>query len=98
MVTKLKRISMNLFQDEEVIDDREKSIVFLYTVSSGPCSKSHGFNAARLAGLPAAIIDRALKVAEQFEQEQNNLLELAQIINAHWKKNKLSEYFLVHYF
>jgi DNA mismatch repair ATPase MutS len=60
----------------------DKAVVFLYTVSPGPCSKSHGFNAARLAGLPGAIIDRALKVAAQFEEEQNNLLELARIVNA----------------
>jgi DNA mismatch repair ATPase MutS len=72
-----------VFQEEDVSEFDEKSIVFLYTVSPGPCSKSHGFNAARLAGLPAPIIERALKVAEQFEHEQNNLLELAKIINAH---------------
>ena len=64
-------------------EDCIKAIVFLYTVSPGPCSKSHGFNAARLAGLPGQIIERALKVAEQFEEEQNNLLEVAKIINAH---------------
>ena len=64
-------------------EDCIKAIVFLYTVSAGPCSKSHGFNAARLAGLPGQIIERALKVAEQFEEEQNNLLEVAKIINAH---------------
>jgi len=38
---------------------------------------------SRLAGLPAPIIERALKVAGEFEEEQNNLLELAQIIKAH---------------
>ena len=66
---------------KEDSEDQEKSIVFLYTVSPGPCSKSHGFNAARLAELPEPIIDRALKVAEQFEDEQNDLLELAKIVN-----------------
>jgi hypothetical protein len=38
---------------------------------------------SRLAGLPGPIIERALKVAGEFEEEQNNLLELAQIIKAH---------------
>ena len=66
---------------KEDSEDQEKSIVFLYTVSPGPCSKSHGFNAARLAELPEPIIDRALKVAEQFKDEQNDLLELAKIVN-----------------
>ena len=71
-----------LLSQEEDLEEQDKSIVFLYTVCPGPCSKSHGFNAARLAGLPGPIIDLALKVAAQFEEEQNNLLELAQIVNS----------------
>jgi DNA mismatch repair ATPase MutS len=34
-------------KEEEAVADGDKAIVFLYTVSPGPCSKSHGFNAAR---------------------------------------------------
>ena len=55
-------------------------MVFLYTVSPGPCSKSHGFNAAKMAGLPAGVISQGLKVAEKFEKEQDNLLKLATIL------------------
>ena len=76
-----KSRSFILLQEED-LEEQDKSIVFLYTVCPGPCSKSHGFNAARLAGLPGPIIDLALKVAAQFEEEQNNLLELAQIVNS----------------
>ena len=68
-------------EDEEDTDGNEKSIVFLYTVAEGPCSKSHGFNAARLAGLPNTIIEKGQSVAHQFESEQTNLLELSKILN-----------------
>ena len=57
------------------------TIVFLYTVAEGPCSKSHGFNAARLAGLPDKIIQKGKCVADQFEAEQKNLAELSEILN-----------------
>ena len=62
-----------------VLEDDDQ-VVFLYTVSAGPCSKSHGFNAAKLAGLPATIITDGRQIAEQFEQEQTNLLQLSQIL------------------
>ena len=58
----------------------EDQLVFLYTVSAGPCSKSHGFNAAKLAGLPGSIIEDGLAVADDFEREQKNLVEFAQIL------------------
>ena len=57
-------------------------IVFLYTVSSGPCSKSHGFNAAKLAGLPRSIIQVGKSVAHEFEVEQRNLMELSKVLNS----------------
>ena len=63
-----------------VIEDEGEDVVFMYTVASGPCSKSHGFNAAKLAGLPQEIIENGLKVAENFERENSNLFHLAKIL------------------
>jgi DNA mismatch repair protein MSH6 len=60
--------------------EEEDDLVFMYTVSAGPCSKSHGFNAARMAGIPQDIIDGGLKVAEKFEAEQCNLMKLAEVL------------------
>lgn len=73
------RHDMKLYHMSVMEDDED--IVFMYTVASGPCSKSHGFNAAKLAGIPQDVIANGLKVAEQFEMEQTNLLELAEIIS-----------------
>ena len=54
--------------------------MFMYTVSAGPCSKSHGFNAAKMAGLPDSIIANGRRVAESFVKENENLIELSRIL------------------
>jgi DNA mismatch repair protein MutS len=49
------------------------SIVFLHTVEAGAANKSYGIEVARLAGLPAAVIERArqvLKLHERAETQQ----------------------------
>jgi DNA mismatch repair protein MutS len=48
-------------------------IVFLHTVEAGAANKSYGIEVARLAGLPAAVIERAravLKLHERAESQQ----------------------------
>ena len=35
--------------------DCEETITFLYKFVDGACPKSYGFNAARLAGIPAEV-------------------------------------------
>ena len=69
-------------EENDDISEENSTIIFLYTVAMGPCSKSHGFNAAKLAALPSKIIDKGKFVAQQFEQEQKNLLELSTILNS----------------
>ena len=72
---------MSILEPEEGDNLGENStIVFLYTVAEGPCSKSHGFNAARLAGLPRNLIKKGQDVANKFEEEQKKLLELSEIL------------------
>ena len=60
--------------------EEDEDVVFMYTVAEGPSSKSHGFNAAKLAGLPEEIISNGRKVAEKFEKDQDNLLKLNEIL------------------
>jgi DNA mismatch repair protein MSH6 len=45
-------------------------LTFLYKLTSGRCSKSHGFNAARCAGVPEDVITLAKKMAEEMEEKQ----------------------------
>jgi DNA mismatch repair protein MutS len=49
-------------------------IVFLHNIEPGAASKSYGIEVARLAGLPAAVIERAKRVLRQHEtQERHNV-------------------------
>jgi hypothetical protein len=47
--------------------DGHKVVTFLYTLTPGECPKSYGLNVARLARLPASVIDRAKAKSEEFE-------------------------------
>ncbi|KAF2882315.1 hypothetical protein ILUMI_23880 [Ignelater luminosus] len=53
--------------DEEKEDDPLQSVTLLYQLREGYCPKSFGFNAARLAGVPKSIIERAHVVASNLE-------------------------------
>lgn len=55
--------------DEDKIS--EENVTFLYKLSEGACPKSYGFNAARLAGVPASITKRAQSIAIKLEAEVN---------------------------
>ncbi len=46
------------------------SIVFLHTVEAGAASKSYGIEVARLAGLPATVIERAREVLRVHERAE----------------------------
>lgn len=52
--------------DEE--DPSEETVTFLYKFARGACPKSHGFNAAKLAGVPSKIIKVGREKAEQLEK------------------------------
>ena len=73
----MKRSDMKVYH-MSVMED-EEDVVFMYTVAPGPCSKSHGFNAAKMAGLSEEIIEAGLKTAERFEANQVNLLKMADV-------------------
>ncbi|KAJ1520643.1 hypothetical protein ONE63_003750 [Megalurothrips usitatus] len=47
----------------------EETVTFLYKFSSGACPKSYGFNAARLAGVPAHITRVGRQKAAELERE-----------------------------
>jgi DNA mismatch repair protein MutS len=46
------------------------SIVFLHRIEPGAASKSYGIEVARLAGLPAAVLERARQVLRQHEKQE----------------------------
>ena len=47
-------------------------IVFLHHIEPGAASKSYGIEVARLAGLPAAVIERAKHILRQHEKQERS--------------------------
>lgn len=51
------------------VKEWQDDIIFLHEVVAGVADRSYGIHVARLAGLPAAVINRAQKVLEKLERE-----------------------------
>ncbi len=51
-------------------------IVFLHNIEPGAASKSYGIEVARIAGLPAAVIDRARHVLRQHENQERRSVQV----------------------
>jgi len=51
-------------------------IVFLHNIEPGAASKSYGIEVARLAGLPAAVIERAKRVLKQHEKQERQSVQV----------------------
>jgi DNA mismatch repair protein MutS len=54
------------------VKEAASGIVFLHTIEPGAASKSYGIEVARLAGLPAAVIERARRVLKQHEKQERS--------------------------
>jgi len=52
-------------------------IVFLHTVKAGPASHSYGLQVARLAGVPAAVIEAAQRILDEFEVPSPRIADTA---------------------
>lgn len=62
----LGHMSCMIENDDE--NPGKETLVFLYKFVQGSCPKSHGFNAARLANIPTAIVELAQTKALAFER------------------------------
>jgi DNA mismatch repair protein MutS len=51
-------------------------IVFLHNIEPGAASKSYGIEVARLAGLPAQVIERAKRVLRQHEKQERQSVQV----------------------
>lgn len=51
------------------VQEKKGSIEFLYTLSSGAANRSYGIQVAKLAGLPAAVLERAAQILSSLEQK-----------------------------
>ena len=60
-----------MVETEEEEEVSQETVTFLYKLCEGACPKSYGFNAARLAGIPSYITQKAHEVSKQLERETN---------------------------
>ena len=58
------------------LKESAKGIVFLHTIEPGAASKSYGIEVAKLAGLPAAVIERARHVLRQHEKAERQNVQV----------------------
>jgi DNA mismatch repair protein MutS len=72
LAEKLKRVR-NL---RVAVKEGGGGIVFLHTIEPGPASKSYGIEVAKLAGLPAAVIERAKHVLKQHEKQERQSVQV----------------------
>jgi DNA mismatch repair protein MSH6 len=77
-----------MVENENEEDPTKETITFLYKLITGPCPKSYGFNAARLAGLPDQVIRIAHQKAKEFEAT-NNAIDAFRKIALGLKNNTL---------
>ncbi|ODN76137.1 hypothetical protein L202_06063 [Cryptococcus amylolentus CBS 6039] len=56
------------------VDDEQKLVVFLYKLIPGVAESSHGTHVARMAGVPADVVQRAESVSSQFFDDFNQKL------------------------
>jgi DNA mismatch repair protein MutS len=58
------------------VKEAADGIVFLHTIEPGAASKSYGIEVARLAGLPAAVIERARHLLRQHERQERQSVQV----------------------
>ncbi len=58
------------------IKESSSGIVFLHTIEPGAASKSYGIEVAKLAGLPAAVIERARRILRQHEKQERQSVQV----------------------
>ena len=58
------------------VKEAADGIVFLHNIEPGAASKSYGIEVARLAGLPAVVIERAKRVLKQHEKQERQSVQV----------------------
>ena len=56
-----------------------RDIVFLHAIEAGPASRSYGIQVARLAGIPAAVLNQARHTLEALEQQASSAQTLVDL-------------------
>ncbi|MEJ5329975.1 MAG: DNA mismatch repair protein MutS [Desulfobaccales bacterium] len=66
-LTQLSRVRPRVHNVQVLVQEEGGEIVFLHRLAPGAASQSYGIQVARLAGVPAPVIERAKEVLENLE-------------------------------
>jgi DNA mismatch repair protein MutS len=67
-MTQLETLRPGIRNYRVAVQERDGDVVFLRKIVPGGADRSYGIHVAKLAGLPALVIDRAQQVLNQLEQ------------------------------
>ena len=73
------------------ISEEDGDITFLHKVMDGPVDKSYGINVARLANLPAEVINRSNELLEYYESNDSKKEKRVKQLELSFEDNKTNE-------
>lgn len=59
------------------VENQDGEIVFMHRIIPGGADQSHGIHVARLAGVPAPVLDRARQILDQLETQHSAMSQAA---------------------
>jgi DNA mismatch repair protein MutS len=72
-MTQLESLREGIRNYRVAVQERDGDVLFLRKIVSGGADRSYGIHVAKLAGLPAIVINRAQEVLAQLEQSNTDL-------------------------
>ena len=72
-MTQLETLRAGIRNYRVAVQERDGDVVFLRKIVPGGADRSYGIHVAKLAGLPAVVIDRAQEVLNQLEHSNADL-------------------------
>ncbi|MDR1960894.1 MAG: DNA mismatch repair protein MutS, partial [Gracilibacteraceae bacterium] len=75
-LTQLEEKLPGLFNLHVAVDEAEGDIVFLHKILPGSMGQSFGLQVAKLAGLPAALLERAGRILQELENSEQHRRKL----------------------
>ena len=78
-----------MVENEGHEDITKENITFLYKLTEGAAPKSHGFNAAKLAGLHHDIIRAGYAMAKKFERKEKGAEIIKEVIKTNVKASDI---------
>jgi len=74
-LTELAQIKSRVRNYNVVVREWEGRVIFLYKLLPGGSNRSYGIEVARLAGLPAEVIERAFKILHMLENKEQERVD-----------------------